>query len=65
MSQVVFNRAADTAHEARSAGSEPADRVHPEVIAVMDELGIDLRGQNPRPLTRKLAPGERSSARSA
>jgi hypothetical protein len=35
------------------------------VIAVMDELGIDLRGQNPRPLTRKLAPGERSSARSA
>jgi protein-tyrosine-phosphatase len=33
MSQALFNRAADGTHEARSAGSEPIDRVHPEVIA--------------------------------
>jgi arsenate reductase len=55
ISQALFNRDAGVAHEARSAGSEPADRVHPEVIAVMDELGIDLRGETPKPLTRELA----------
>jgi arsenate reductase len=55
ISQALFNRAAGGAHEARSAGSEPGDRVHPEVIAVMDELGIDLRGETPKPLTRELA----------
>jgi protein-tyrosine-phosphatase len=55
ISQALFNRAAGEAHEARSAGSDPADRVHPEVIAVMDELGIDLREQRPKRLTRELA----------
>jgi arsenate reductase len=55
MSQALFNRAAGGTHEARSAGSEPAERVHPEVIAVMDELGLDLRGETPKPLTRELA----------
>jgi arsenate reductase len=55
MSQALFNRAARGSHEARSAGSEPADRVHAEVIAVMHELGIDLRGEIPKPLTRELA----------
>jgi arsenate reductase (thioredoxin) len=55
MSQALFNRAAGGTHEARSAGSEPIDRVHPEVIAVMDELGVDLRGETPKSLTRELA----------
>jgi arsenate reductase len=55
MSRALFNRAAGGAHEARSAGSEPIDRVHPEVIVVMDDLGIDLRGEIPKPLTRELA----------
>jgi arsenate reductase (thioredoxin) len=55
MSQALFNRAAGGTHEARSAGSEPADRVHPEVIEVMDELGIDLRPETPKLLTRKQA----------
>jgi arsenate reductase len=55
VSQALFNRAAGGAHKARSAGSEPTDRVHPEVIGVMDELGIDLRGETPKPLTRELA----------
>ena len=31
----------------RSAGSEPADRVHPGVVAAMGELGIDLEGAVP------------------
>ncbi len=55
MSQALFNRAAGDRHEARSAGSTPADRVHPEVVDVMDELGIDLRSETPKPLTRELA----------
>jgi arsenate reductase len=55
ISHALFDRAARGAHEARSAGSDPADRVHPEVVAVMDEIGIDLREQTPKRLTRELA----------
>jgi arsenate reductase len=47
MSQALFNRAAGAGDEARSAGTTPGDRVHPEVIQAMDELGIDLRGEIP------------------
>jgi arsenate reductase len=54
ISQALFNRAATPGHEARSAGSTPGDRVHPEVVAVMDEVGIDLRDETPKPLTREL-----------
>lgn len=38
-----------------SAGTEPAERVHPEVVAVMREVGIDLEGAVPRLLTDELA----------
>ena len=55
MSQALFNRAADGRHEARSAGSTPGDRVHPEVVEVMDEVGLDLRGETPKRLTGELA----------
>lgn len=55
MSQAFFNRAADGAHEARSAGSTPGDRVHPEVVEVMDEVGLGLRGETPKQLTAELA----------
>ncbi len=54
MSRALFARAADDRHEARSAGSTPAARVHPEVVTAMDELGVDLRGETPKPLTREL-----------
>lgn len=37
--------------EARSAGSAPAQHVHPEVADAMDELGIDVRDRTPRALT--------------
>jgi arsenate reductase len=36
----------------RSAGSNPADRVHPEVVEVMRERSIDLSGRVPRALDR-------------
>jgi arsenate reductase len=56
MSQALFTRAvAASPHEARSAGTTPAEHVHPEVIAVMDELGIDLRDRTPQKLTREMA----------
>ncbi|MEZ5122964.1 MAG: arsenate reductase ArsC [Solirubrobacterales bacterium] len=55
MSQALFNQAAGGRHEGRSAGSTPGDHVHPQVIDVMDELGIDLRGETPKLLTRAMA----------
>ena len=57
MSQALFEQAAGGRHSAESAGSEadPAGHVHPQVIEVMDELGIDLSGREPRALDRELA----------
>ena len=47
MAQAFFELLAP-GHEAISAGSEPADAVHPSVIAAMKEVGIDLSGAKPR-----------------
>ncbi len=51
MSEALFTRAAAGQHEARSAGTTPGERVHPEVVEVMREHGIDLAGRVPRKLT--------------
>ena len=37
----------------RSAGSEPADRVNPDVVAAMAELGVDMSEEFPKPLTEE------------
>ncbi len=55
MSQALFEREADGRHEASSAGTTPGERVHPEVVEAMAELGIDLSGRVPRKLERDLA----------
>jgi arsenate reductase (thioredoxin) len=55
MSQALFERAANGRHTALSAGTTPGNRVHPEVVEVMRELGIDLADRKPRLLTRELA----------
>ena len=55
MSQALFDVAADGRHDARSAGTTPSERVHPPVVAVMSELGIDLSDRTPQLLTRELA----------
>ena len=47
MAEAFFKRLAPE-HEALSAGSAPADRVHPAVVEVMKEVGIDLAGRKPR-----------------
>jgi arsenate reductase (thioredoxin) len=58
MAAALFNRLADpAAARAVSAGTRPADRVHPEVIEAMAELGIDLSSDRPRLLTADLATG--------
>ena len=51
ISEALFQRAAGDRHEARSAGTEPAARVHPEVVEAMSELGIDLSKRVPRELS--------------
>jgi arsenate reductase len=53
ISEALFTRAAGGRHEARSAGTIPAAAVHPEVLAAMAELGIDLGRRRPRKLTRE------------
>lgn len=55
MSQALFERASKGRHSALSAGTTPAERVHPEVVEVMRELGVDLSDRRPRLLTRELA----------
>ena len=55
MSAALFERAAGGRHHALSAGTTPADRVHPEVVDVMRELDVDLAGRTPQRLTRELA----------
>jgi arsenate reductase (thioredoxin) len=55
ISKALFDRAADGRHESQSAGTEPAERVHPEVVAVMSEIGIDLSTCRPHGLTYELA----------
>ena len=57
MSRALFEQAAGGRHTADSAGSvaDPEGHVHPEVVTVMREAGIDLSGRRPQRLTRELA----------
>ena len=56
MAAAFFNRFANPNRaRAISAGTEPAERVHPEVVAAMQEVGIDLSGARPQRLTNELA----------
>ena len=56
MAAAFFNKLADPAKaRALSAGTTPGERVYPEVVAVMQEEGIDLSGARPQKLTAELA----------
>ena len=55
MAEALFGRAADGEHEVRSAGTSPAARVHPEVLDVMRDVGIDLGERTPRRLEQDYA----------
>jgi arsenate reductase (thioredoxin) len=54
MSAALFEREAAGRHRALSAGTTPAERVHPEIVAVMRELGLDLSRRRPQLLTPEL-----------
>ncbi len=58
MAAAFFTALADpTRATALSAGTEPAERVHPEVVEVMREVGVDVSGARPTRLTDELARG--------
>jgi arsenate reductase len=54
MAQALFERVAGGRAEARSGGSKPAARVHPEVAEVMREIGIELSDRTPKALGPEL-----------
>ena len=55
MSRALFERAAAGSHRAESAGTQPAEQVHPEVVEAMRELGVDVSTETPKKLTREMA----------
>lgn len=58
MAAAFFNGTADPSKaRAISAGTRPAAQVHPEVVAVMREVGLDLSRAEPKGLTAHLAEG--------
>ena len=58
MAAAWFNHLADPqVARAISAGTSPGDRVHPEVLEVMKEAGIDLSGARPQKLTEDITRG--------
>jgi arsenate reductase (thioredoxin) len=60
MAAAFFNQLADPRKAAAvSAGTEPGKQVHPEVLAVMKEAGVDLSKARPQILTTEMAAGVR------
>ena len=51
MAAALLDRAAQGRVRVRSAGSTPADEINPAVVAAMDEIGIDISKEFPKPLT--------------
>jgi arsenate reductase len=50
MAERLFRRAASGRHKARSAGSNPGTAVHPQVLEMLAEIGIDASDHVPRKL---------------
>jgi arsenate reductase (thioredoxin) len=55
MSQALFQRLVNGRHPSRSAGTRPAEQLHPQVVEVMREEGIDLSQRRPQALSDELA----------
>jgi arsenate reductase (thioredoxin) len=51
MAETLFRRKTSE-HEARSAGTRPAEHVHPEVVEALREVGVDVADVHPRRLER-------------
>ena len=50
IAEALFTRLAGDRHQARSAGSAPAERIHPQTVDVLAEAGIRPNGRMPRRL---------------
>jgi arsenate reductase (thioredoxin) len=56
MAAALFNQRVNPSRgRAISAGTQPGDRVHPEVVAALREVGLDVAGARPQKLTDDLA----------
>ena len=53
MAERLFRRLAGDRHQARSAGSEPGEAPHPQVLAALEEVGIEASDHVPRKLNRE------------
>ena len=62
IAEALFAREAAGRHEARSAGSSPATRVHPEVSEVMRETAASIEGRVDRALERCFTTKARTAA---
>jgi protein-tyrosine-phosphatase len=51
MAAALLDQFAEGRVHVRSAGSEPADRINPDVVTAMSELGIDVGKEFPKPVT--------------
>lgn len=51
MASAILRQLAGDRVRVRTAGSEPADAVRPAVVAALDEIGVSLAGEFPKPLT--------------
>lgn len=51
MAAALLDRLAGDEVELRSAGTAPAEEIHPAVVEVMAEIGIDVSGRRPATLT--------------
>ena len=54
MAEGLFTNQAPRGWMAISAGTEPAEKVHPAVVEVMQEVGVDLRRKEPQKLTTEM-----------
>ena len=57
MAAALLDRAAEGRVQVRSAGSTPADQIHENVRLVMEEVGVDLSKEFPKPLTDEAVRG--------
>jgi protein-tyrosine-phosphatase len=53
--RVLLDHYAKGRIDVRSAGSEPADKLNPSVVAILEERGLDTTQEFPKPLTEEMA----------
>jgi len=53
--RVLLDHYAKGRVDVRSAGSEPADKLNPSVVAILEERGLDPTQEFPKPLTEEMA----------